>query len=170
MSLDLIPLYQHFQMNDTMKIWHSVWNCPDDTPKAKHYDMTIVAFSATILAIIVCLFYSGSYIQIEHAQRNLIRCNLPLIISFICKLFRLANSSTAWTAKQTHIFFNCRYRLHFGLISTRRVKNILAIYLNKLIFLHFVYSYGLLPLNTFFLVAILFVTLIQKCCLSGIVS
>lgn len=59
-----------------MKIWHNLWKCPDETPYAKHYDMTIVAFSATILAIIVGLFYSGSYIQIEHAQRNLIRCKV----------------------------------------------------------------------------------------------
>lgn len=62
-------------MNDTMNIWHSVWKCPDDTkPDTKHYDLTILAFSATILVIIICLFYSGSYIQIENAQRNLIRC------------------------------------------------------------------------------------------------
>ncbi|KAI6208182.1 Succinate dehydrogenase [Aphelenchoides besseyi] len=61
-------------MNDTMSIWHAVWMCPDDDkPDVKHFDMTIVAFSASFLAIIICLFYMGSYIQIEHSQRNYVR-------------------------------------------------------------------------------------------------
>jgi len=60
-------------MNDTLNIWHSVWRCPDEKRDTKHYDITIVAFSATLLAIIICLFYAGSYVQIEHAERNLVR-------------------------------------------------------------------------------------------------
>jgi hypothetical protein len=66
-------------MNDTMNIWHSVWNCPDQKRDPKHYDLTIIAFSASILAIMICLFYSGSYIQIENAQRNLIRCKFDCL-------------------------------------------------------------------------------------------
>ncbi|KAI6242986.1 hypothetical protein M3Y99_00209300 [Aphelenchoides fujianensis] len=61
-------------MNDTMNIWHSVWKCPDDDkPDRKQVDLTIVCFSASFLAIVICLFYSGSYIQVENAQRNLVR-------------------------------------------------------------------------------------------------
>ncbi|KAI6227813.1 hypothetical protein M3Y95_00556300 [Aphelenchoides besseyi] len=61
-------------MNDTMSIWHAVWMCPDDDkPDVKHFDMTIVAFSASFLTVIICLFYMGSYIQIEHSHRNYVR-------------------------------------------------------------------------------------------------
>lgn len=61
-------------MNDTMNIWNSLWKCPDEKRDTKSYDMTIVGFSAAILSIVICLFYAGSYIQIEHAHRNLVRC------------------------------------------------------------------------------------------------
>ncbi|KAI6184344.1 Succinate dehydrogenase [ubiquinone] iron-sulfur subunit, mitochondrial [Aphelenchoides bicaudatus] len=60
-------------MNDTMNIWHNVWHCPDQKRDTKQYDLTIIVFSASILTIVICLFYSGSYIQIENNQRNLIR-------------------------------------------------------------------------------------------------
>jgi len=59
-------------MNDTMGVWSKVWNC-HEKKDTKHYDLTIIAFSASILVIIICLFYAGSYISIEHAQRHLVR-------------------------------------------------------------------------------------------------
>ncbi|CAD5215501.1 unnamed protein product [Bursaphelenchus xylophilus] len=59
-------------MNDTMNIWHTVWQCPDEKKDIKH-DMTIVAISAAVLFVIISLFYVGSYVQIERAERNYIR-------------------------------------------------------------------------------------------------
>ncbi|CAD5211158.1 unnamed protein product [Bursaphelenchus okinawaensis] len=60
-------------MNDTMNIWHTVWQCPDDTKKDIKHDMTIVAISAAVLFVIISLFYLGSYIQVERAERNFVR-------------------------------------------------------------------------------------------------
>ncbi|KAH7723291.1 Protein F42A8.3, partial [Aphelenchoides avenae] len=61
-------------MNDTMNLWHNVWRCPDDgRSRDRHHDATVVAFAATILVIVIGLFYAGSYVQTEHAERNLIR-------------------------------------------------------------------------------------------------
>ena len=77
-SLGLLHCVRASQMNDTMSIWHAVWGCADEHTDTKHYDITIVAFSATFLALVICLFYAGSYIQIEHAQRHSVRCACAL--------------------------------------------------------------------------------------------
>lgn len=92
-------------MNDTMNIWHSVWQCPDDTHKAKTVDMTIVSISASVLAVIIVLFYLGSFIQIEREERNLIRCKSFYYSITLCldsrlqaprgRRSRLLSSSTA---------------------------------------------------------------------------
>jgi hypothetical protein len=61
-------------MNDTMNLWQNVWQCTDDSRSLDRYhDLTVVAFAATILGIIVSLFYAGSYIQTENAQRSVMR-------------------------------------------------------------------------------------------------
>ena len=84
-------------MNDTMSIWHEVWMCNDDRPDMKHYDLTIVAFSATFLAIVICMFYLGSYIQVENAQRHSVRCMFELLLPFknLQRFFFRLSSSTA---------------------------------------------------------------------------
>jgi len=62
-------------MNATTALWHDVWSCPDDGRKIdRSRDAVVVIFAATILTIVIALFYAGSYIQTESAQRNLIQC------------------------------------------------------------------------------------------------
>lgn len=73
-------------MNDTMNAWHNLWMCPDDTRTIdRNIDVTVVVFSATILSVIIVLFYSGSYIQTEISHINLIQCKF--LKSFIIKYF-----------------------------------------------------------------------------------
>lgn len=63
-------------MNSTTALWHDVWSCPDGPgPRLdRNKDMVVVCFAATLLVIVIGLFYAGSYIQTESAQRNLIQC------------------------------------------------------------------------------------------------
>lgn len=61
-------------MNDTMHIWHKVWQCPDDSKKDRRHDVLMLLVSVTALVVVLTLFYGGSYVQTERAQRNLIRC------------------------------------------------------------------------------------------------
>lgn len=62
-------------MNDTIHYWIDFLGCDDpQNDKGRPEDIKVVAFSATILLIIIGLFYAGSYIQLERAQANLIQC------------------------------------------------------------------------------------------------
>uniref|UniRef100_A0A1I7ZG33 Transmembrane protein n=1 Tax=Steinernema glaseri TaxID=37863 RepID=A0A1I7ZG33_9BILA len=80
-------------MNDTMNIWHNVWRCGDDfKPVDRHHDVTMLIFASVFLGVITFLFYAGSYIQAERAQRNIIqysRMNPPSALRS-----RLLSSST----------------------------------------------------------------------------
>ena len=67
-------------MNDTMNIWHNVWQCPDDTKKDRHHDVMMVAFSVSIFVVIFGVFYAGSYIQTERAKPSLVRCKFSKFI------------------------------------------------------------------------------------------
>jgi hypothetical protein len=60
-------------MNDTMHVWHKVWQCPDDTKTDRQSDVVMLLVSVGALLVILTLFYGGSYVQTERAQRNLIR-------------------------------------------------------------------------------------------------
>ena len=70
-------------MNDTMHIWHKVWKCPDDTKYDRQHDSMMLIVSVGVLIIVLTLFYGGSYVQTERAQRNLIRCTSPSFIWII---------------------------------------------------------------------------------------
>lgn len=61
-------------MNDTMHIWHNVWKCSDDTKNDRHKDIWMLGGTVIAFAIILTMFYGGSYVQTERAQENLIRC------------------------------------------------------------------------------------------------
>lgn len=61
-------------MNDTMSLWHDVLHCKDDPrTEDRHQDIRVALFSATLLAIVIGLFYAGSYIQTEQSQTQLIQ-------------------------------------------------------------------------------------------------
>lgn len=79
-------------MNDTMNAWHNLWMCPDDTRTIdRNIDVTVVVFSATILSVIIVLFYSGSYIQTEISHINLIQYSHLVAPT---SRYRLLSSST----------------------------------------------------------------------------
>jgi len=68
-------------MNDTMNLWHDVLHCKDDPrTEDRHQDIRVAAFSAALLAIVIGLFYAGSYIQTEQAQTHLIQCLIFLFL------------------------------------------------------------------------------------------
>ncbi|TKR86742.1 hypothetical protein L596_011267 [Steinernema carpocapsae] len=61
-------------MNDTITIWHNVWQCSDDLkPFDRRHDATMLIFVSVFLFVITFFFYAGSYIQAERAQRNLLQ-------------------------------------------------------------------------------------------------
>ena len=60
-------------MNDTFHLWGNVWNCSEPPTNDRVADIRVVAFSATLLAIVIGLFYAGSYIQSEQSEANLIQ-------------------------------------------------------------------------------------------------
>lgn len=104
-------------MNDTMSIWHDVWKCPDD-PRTleKHHDVTIVLFAATILAVIIGLFYAGSYVQTENEKRNLIQCE------FIKRLFE--NYAKLHSIVLYHKFTRHKFQVHlFELFVIENLNN-----------------------------------------------
>ena len=71
-----------------MSLWHDVLYCKDDPrTEDRHQDIRVAAFSATLLAIVVGLFYAGSYIQTEQAQTQLIQCVILSILNI--ELFKL---------------------------------------------------------------------------------
>lgn len=73
-------------MNDTMNAWHNVWMCPDDSRTVdRNMDVTLVAFAASFLIIIIGFFYSISYIHTEIGETNLIQCKF-LVFLFLKKL------------------------------------------------------------------------------------
>uniref|UniRef100_A0A915PMB2 C2H2-type domain-containing protein n=1 Tax=Setaria digitata TaxID=48799 RepID=A0A915PMB2_9BILA len=59
-------------MNDTMNLWHNVWQCQDDQAEELR-DWTLLGCSLTVLIIITVFFYAGSYIQSPEIQRHLVQ-------------------------------------------------------------------------------------------------
>ncbi|KHN88130.1 Uncharacterized protein F42A8.3 [Toxocara canis] len=60
-------------MNDTMNVWHNVWGCADDRGHHRERDWTFVIFSVVILTTLTFLFYLGSYVRSERANRTLVQ-------------------------------------------------------------------------------------------------
>uniref|UniRef100_A0A914HX03 Mediator of RNA polymerase II transcription subunit 14 n=1 Tax=Globodera rostochiensis TaxID=31243 RepID=A0A914HX03_GLORO len=81
------------EMNDTMKLWQVVWGC-SDAPIDRSQDTTILIFSVSVLAIIICLFYAGSYIQSEQTNSNLIHYSRMQEAQPIGSRSRILSSST----------------------------------------------------------------------------
>ena len=65
-------------MNSTLAMWEQLWRCPEDghSKRDLDQDLIVVAFATAMLAIVTALFYAGSYIQTENAERSLIQCRL----------------------------------------------------------------------------------------------
>nr|CAD2185183.1 unnamed protein product [Meloidogyne enterolobii] len=81
-------------MNDTMNLWHDVLHCKDDPrTEDRHQDIRVAAFSAALLAIVIGLFYAGSYIQTEQAQTQLIQYSRRQTVHDVQRS-RLLSSST----------------------------------------------------------------------------
>ncbi|KAL3101891.1 hypothetical protein niasHS_003300 [Heterodera schachtii] len=81
------------EMNDTMKLWQIVLGC-SDIPIDRTQDTTVLIFSVTVLAIVLGLFYAGSYIQSEQIHANLIHYSRMREAQPIAARSRILSSST----------------------------------------------------------------------------
>uniref|UniRef100_A0A0N4ZCQ3 Osteopetrosis-associated transmembrane protein 1 n=1 Tax=Parastrongyloides trichosuri TaxID=131310 RepID=A0A0N4ZCQ3_PARTI len=58
-------------MNDTINIWHNIWECPDDSHKDRRRDSMMLLVSTSCFVFFIVVFYIGSFIQTDRKPRRL---------------------------------------------------------------------------------------------------
>uniref|UniRef100_A0A0K0EWX4 Osteopetrosis-associated transmembrane protein 1 (inferred by orthology to a human protein) n=1 Tax=Strongyloides venezuelensis TaxID=75913 RepID=A0A0K0EWX4_STRVS len=91
-------------MNDTMNIWHNIWNCTDDSRNNRIYDSTMLLTSTSFFILSIVVFYVGSYIQTERKPGRLENYSARPPIQV--PRSRLLSSSTYNDSNSEHSYVN----------------------------------------------------------------
>uniref|UniRef100_A0A0N5C5Q0 Osteopetrosis-associated transmembrane protein 1 n=1 Tax=Strongyloides papillosus TaxID=174720 RepID=A0A0N5C5Q0_STREA len=91
-------------MNDTMNIWHNIWNCTDDSRNNRIYDSTMLLTSTSFFILSIIVFYVGSYIQTERKPGRLENYSARPPIQV--PRSRLLSSSTYNDSNSEHSYVN----------------------------------------------------------------